>query len=83
MQTVDQVHGLTDLLGHHHDLAVLARDLHTRADLTDRDAFEIAIQKRQDELLDAALDLGRRLYAEKPKAFRRRTERYWLSWREA
>jgi CHAD domain-containing protein len=82
-ETVDQVHELTDLLGDHHDLAVLARDLHTRADLTDRDAFEIAIEKRQDELLDAALNLGRRLYAEKPKAFRRRIERYWLSWREA
>ena len=81
--TVDQAHALTDLLGDHHDLAVLAADLRARADLADRDAFEAAIERRQEELLEAALEIGRRLYAEKPKAFRRRTKRYWLAWREA
>ncbi|HYJ21393.1 MAG TPA: CHAD domain-containing protein [Solirubrobacterales bacterium] len=82
-ETVDQLHELTDLLGDHHDLAVLAEDLDARAGLGDRSAFERAIEKRQDELLDAALAIGRRMYAEKPKAFRRRIERYWLAWREA
>ena len=81
--TVDQAHELTDLLGDHHDLAVLADDLHARTDIVDRGAFETAIAKRQGELLDAALEIGRRLYAEKPKAFRRRIKRYWLAWREA
>jgi CHAD domain-containing protein len=81
--TVDQAHQLTDLLGDHHDLAVLADDLRTRDDVGDRGAFESAIEKRQAELLDAALGIGQRLYAEKPKAFRRRIERYWLVWREA
>lgn len=82
-ETADRLHELTELLGGHHDLAVLAEDLRTRADLTDRGAFETAIEKHQEELLDAALDLGRRLYAENPKAFRRRIKRYWLAWREA
>ncbi len=82
-ETVDQADELADLLGDHHDLAVLAADLRTRADLGDHAAFEAAIEQRQAALLDAALEIGRRLYAEKPKAFRRRLERYWLAWREA
>jgi CHAD domain-containing protein len=82
-ETANQAHDLTELLGDHHDLAVLAADLEARADLGDRRAFEAAIANRQAELLDAALEIGRRLYAEKPKAFRRRLERYWLAWREA
>ena len=81
--TVAEAHELTDLLGDHHDLAVLAADLQTRTDLDDRAAFETAIERRQGELLDAALEIGRRLYAEKPKAFGRRLERYWLAWRGA
>ena len=81
--TVAEAHELTDLLGDHHDLAVLAADLQTRTDLGDRAAFEAAIERRQGELLGAALEIGRRLYAEKPKAFGRRLERYWLAWREA
>jgi CHAD domain-containing protein len=80
-ETVDQAHELTDLLGDHHDLAVLADDLRSRDDLGDRDAFESAIEKRQQELLGAARGIGRRLYAEKPKAFKRRIKRYWLAWR--
>jgi CHAD domain-containing protein len=81
--TVDQAHQLTDLLGDHHDLAVLADDLQSRHDLSDRDAFEDAIAQRQEELVEAALETGRRLYAEKPKAFRQRIKRYWLTWRGA
>jgi CHAD domain-containing protein len=81
--TVDQAHELTELLGDHNDLAVLAGDLQTRADLGERDAFQAAIEKRQAELLEAAAEIGRRLYAEKPKAFGRRIERYWLAWRQA
>lgn len=81
--TVDQAHALTDFLGDHHDLAVLADDLQTREDFGDRGTFETAIAKRQEELLEAALRIGRRLYAEKPKAFERRIKCYWLVWREA
>lgn len=81
--TIDQAHQLSDYLGDHHDLAVLAADLAIRTDLGERAAFEAAIEKRQQELLEAALGIGRRLYAEKPKAFRHRMKRYWLAWRAA
>lgn len=81
--TVDQAHELAELLGEHHDLAVLAEDLRERDRLGDRDPFEAAIAKSQAELLKAAIGIGRRLYAEKPKAFRRRIKAYWLAWREA
>ena len=67
---------LADLLGDHHDLAVLAENSGP-ANLGDRAAFETAIERRQGELLEAALEIGQRLYAEKPKAFERRIERYW------
>jgi CHAD domain-containing protein len=81
-ESVAQAHELTELLGDHHDLAVLTADLRTRTGLGDRAPFEAAIARRQSELLDAALAIGRRLYAEKPKAYRRRLKRYWLAWRE-
>jgi CHAD domain-containing protein len=82
-ETAEQAHALADRLGDHHDLAVLEVDLQSRTDLGERGAFEAAIERPQEELLEAALDIGRRLYAEKPKAFRRRLERYWLAWRGA
>lgn len=78
--TVDQAHGLADLLGDHHDLAILREDLDGR-EIERRVQFEELIAKRQGELLDDALELGKRLYAEKPKAFSRRIESYWAAWR--
>jgi CHAD domain-containing protein len=80
--TVDQAHELSDLLGDHHDLALLDEDLAARRDIVESEAFRALIERRQEELLARALELGRRLYAEKPKAFSRRLERYWLAWRE-
>jgi CHAD domain-containing protein len=80
--TVDQAHQLTELLGRHHDLAVLAEDLASRRDLSRQEGFEATIRRRQEELLDGALRIGHRLYAEKPKAFSRRLKRYWSVWRQ-
>jgi CHAD domain-containing protein len=81
-ETADQAHELTDLLGDHHDLTVLHGDLKSREELSDEKALVAAIERRQDELLDGALDLGARLYAEKPKVFLRRLSVYWESWRK-
>jgi CYTH domain-containing protein/CHAD domain-containing protein len=78
--TVDQAHELADRLGDHHDLAVLSDDLAGRG-IERRDAFEKLIARRQEDLLDEALEIGRRLYAEKPKAFGRRIRSYWDAWR--
>ena len=79
--TIEQVHELTELLGDHHDLAVLREDLASRWGVTGKDAFEAAIEQRQRELLATALELGTRVYAEKPKAFSRRLKSYWVAWR--
>jgi CHAD domain-containing protein len=83
----DEAHELGDLLGDHHDLEVLAEDARGRhelfADPKDGKRLVKLAKRRQDELLDQAIDLGRRLYAEKPKAFGRRFESYWRAWRLA
>lgn len=73
---------LSDLLGDHHDLAVLRGDLHERR-LGEEEtrALEAAIDARQQQLAAEALDLGRRLYAEPPKQLGRRLRRYWEAWR--
>ena len=81
--TADQAHDLADLLGDHHDLSVLAEDLGGRESVGEQKALLRAIERRQAELLDDALDLGDRLYAEKPKAFLGRLEAYWAAWRPA
>ncbi|HEX6780994.1 MAG TPA: CHAD domain-containing protein [Solirubrobacterales bacterium] len=82
-ETAEQAHLLTDLLGDHHDLALLAEDLAVRDLPGDRVAAERAIERRQRELLDTAFEIGARLFAEKPKAFGRRMGAYWKAWRGA
>ena len=76
----DQAHKLSELLGDHHDLAVLAEDAAGRpASLMDgaQSRLIAAIRKRQKKLLADALPLGTRLYAERPKAFGDRIDAYW------
>lgn len=79
----DDAHRLSDLLGDDHDLAVLAQAVADRApDLAvDTDAVLGAIEHRREQLQAEAFSLGARLYAERPKAFRRRISRYWKGWR--
>jgi CHAD domain-containing protein len=84
-ETADQAHELSDLLGDHHDLAVLAEDARGRRDRfesdADLEALLAAIERRQAKLLGDSLTLGDRLYAEKPNAFVSRLEQYWSAWR--
>jgi CHAD domain-containing protein len=80
-ETAEQAHELADLLGDHHDLAVLAEDLTARKIAGDRDPAKDLIDRRQSELLKCAFEVGERLFAEKPKAFGSRFESYWLAWR--
>jgi CHAD domain-containing protein len=76
-------HRLADLLGDDHDLVVLREALtgegsHTAADL---DAVLGLVNHRQQELRQQALQLGARVYAEKPKAFMRRMRAMWRAGR--
>jgi CYTH domain-containing protein/CHAD domain-containing protein len=80
--SLDWADELADVLGDHHDLTVLRDDLLRRdLSLTDRPVLVAVIVERQDELASTAFDLGERLYAKKPKAFRRRMRRGWKQWR--
>jgi CHAD domain-containing protein len=72
-------HRLADLLGDDHDLGVLRQTL-TRdhiAVAVDLDAVVRLIDHRRAELQAEAIHIGERVYAEKPKAFRRRMQRSW------
>lgn len=78
----DEAHRLSDLLGDHHDLAVLRADLgERRLGEEETRLLEAVIEARQTDLAREAFPLGRRLYAERPKAFARRLRRYWEAWR--
>ena len=82
-KSVEWADELAGGLGDHHDLAVLREDLAGRESPTAmRAALLGAIAERQDELAAAALELGERLYASKPKAFRRAMRRGWKEWRQ-
>lgn len=79
--TADAAHDLSDLLGDDHDLGVLAERI---ADerwpvSVDAERFVAFCHERRGELQQEAFRLGARLYAEKPKAFARRTRAYLLS----
>jgi len=80
-ETAERSHLLTDLLGDHHDLELLAEDLERR-DIDGKGEIEELVRNWQKELLDEAFELGQRLYAEKPKAFEERLRAYWRTWRE-
>jgi CHAD domain-containing protein len=77
----DEAHELSNRLGDDHDLAVLRAWAHEHATALDGmervHAFEELVQRRRAELQREAFELGARLYADKPKAFIRRLERWW------
>jgi CHAD domain-containing protein len=81
----DEAHGLSDLLGDDHDLALLREALLSGAGEApvDVDAVIKLIDHRREQLQAEAMRVGERLYAERPKAFRRRMHRYWKASRGA
>ncbi len=70
---------LAELLGEHHDLSVLIDAAHANEDAFGgggrKQLVELA-ERRQGELIERAVPLGRKLYAEKPTLFVRRIRRY-------
>lgn len=81
----DAADALGDLLGDHHDLAVLRAALAdapaTYGDAESVAAFRRLAKERQAALLAEAIRLGHRLFAEKPKAIRKRFRAYWQEWK--
>jgi CHAD domain-containing protein len=81
----DEVHRLTELIGDHHDLAQvrgkLTGDPQLYCDVpADLDPVVELVDRRRAELLGEIRALAERVYAEKPKARRRRLARYWDAW---
>jgi len=76
-------HRLADLLGDDHDLGLLRHILtHDHLDAAvDLDAVVGLIDHRRAELQSDAAHIGERVYAETPKAFRRRMKRSWKAGR--
>ncbi len=77
---------LADALGDEHDLADL-RDALLREPIGELAAAPTevllrALDRRRQELREQALRLGARLYAESPKAFSKRSERYYVAWHQ-
>ena len=69
---VDEASELSDVLGDHNDLAVLAETVREHEDDLDPGHAELvqaALITRRDGLRLAAVPLGMRLFAERPKAF--------------
>ena len=81
----DEAHALSDLLGDDHDLALLRETLLDRSGEAAVDVGPVVelIDHRREQLHTEALQVGRRLYAERPKAFRRRMHRYWKASQDA
>ncbi len=74
---------LGELLGEEHDLAELVALVTERPELC-ADAAEVTLitalaEHRRSELQAEALAIGRKAYAESPKAFANRLEAYWSS----
>jgi CHAD domain-containing protein len=78
-------HDLADLLGDAHDLDELERLLEPRGRQRAVGRAPASLSRLIAELRAedraAALRLGERVYAERPKAFVRRMETYWAAWR--
>ena len=81
--TAEEIHEFTDLLGDHHDLAVLAADLDGRDEIgsAHKNVMYELIASEGASLLSDARSLGARVYAEAPKAHLKRLRGYWRAWR--
>jgi CHAD domain-containing protein len=79
-------HELADLLGDDHDLAVLreraAQACEAFPSAVSQQALLALIERCRINLQRKAVQLGRRLYEEKPLVFAGRMEKYWDDWHQ-
>ena len=82
----DQAHDLSDHLGDDHDLALLREEAQRRPEAFASPGHQRhlvqEIDRRRGELQFAAVSLGERIYAEKPKRVTKRLKKRWEAWRE-
>lgn len=75
---------LADILGNDHDLALLDALLESEGDQLaeshTRQCLQTIIRKEQQHLRKEAWEISQRLYAESPRALKKRWKRYWHSW---
>jgi len=77
---VGEAQRLRERLGKHQDLAVLAKLTAPRGLLARwRSRLTPVIEARQRDHIEAAMRMSRRMFAEKPGAFRRRIEALWAA----
>jgi CHAD domain-containing protein len=82
---VRQAHQLSDYLGDDHDLAVLRVRLSRMNGRAPRTALRSVVRRigrARSDLRAKALEVGERVYAEKPRRFSKRLEDLWRAWRE-
>lgn len=83
---IDAADDLSDLLGDHHDLAVLDdRLMEAPEDFgskTDLEAFRALLHARKNTLEKRAFGLARVLLSERKKALVKRWEGYWSCWQD-
>jgi CHAD domain-containing protein len=77
----EELHALSDRLGEDHDLAVLQDWAHEHVPGVDLDDLDEEIGRRRAKLQADGVAIGRRLYAERPRAFGRRFQGLWEAWR--
>ena len=78
-----EMNHLTDLLGDHHDLAVLQKEI-LKIPIENPEVLDILlglIHQRKTALEEEAFPLGARLFADKPKSFVNRLKTYWTVWK--
>jgi CHAD domain-containing protein len=85
MVRIEELDELGDLLGTEHDLAVLSERVKSRQETLDVGAVASVLQAahlKRNDLQNASLALGKRLFAESSHAFVQRHVAYWKMWRE-
>jgi CHAD domain-containing protein len=77
---------LSDFIGDDHDLAVLGQTVlaepHRFGGEETLETFRELQEARRRELQVWALHVGRRLFTDKPKDWKRRVEKWWSTWKE-
>lgn len=84
-ELVGQTHKLANHLGDDHDLAVLREKIAGHTDTfenEDAEALIAVLDRRRKQLQKKAIQLGARIYEEKPQRFASRIGSYWRVWRK-